>query len=165
MAELTNLETKLAEVIGLAMAAQDLGDRASSLAKKEKRTDLVRTLAKMKREAAEAEREGTQVAGALDGKKTAILKEARATKAKAGKMASTYLDRSADALDAFEFMTMAEAGEVGHWSVLGELNRKANDPRIRALVRKHGPIQKRHLQEAQRGALQLAADENPNEAA
>jgi hypothetical protein len=34
-------------------------------------------------------------------------------------MMSTYLGDDADALDGFEFLTMAEAGEVGHWSVVG----------------------------------------------
>lgn len=165
MPELTNLDTKLAEVIGLAMAAQDLGDKASKLAKKEKHNKLVKTVEQMKREAAQAQRQGTEVAGTLDGKKTAILREARATKAKAAKMASTYLDRRADALDAFEFMTMAEAGEVGHWAVLGELNKKARNPGISSLVRAQLPIQKRHLKEAQQGALELAADEDPNDAA
>ena len=29
-------------------------------------------------------------------------------------MMSTYLDEDSDALDGFEFLTMAEAGEVGH---------------------------------------------------
>ena len=29
-------------------------------------------------------------------------------------MARTYLGDDADALDGFEFLTMAEAGEVGH---------------------------------------------------
>ena len=33
-------------------------------------------------------------------------------------MMTTYLDKDADALDGFEFLTMAEAAEVGHWSVL-----------------------------------------------
>ena len=33
-------------------------------------------------------------------------------------MMSTYLDPDADALDGFEFLTMAEAAEVGHWAVL-----------------------------------------------
>jgi hypothetical protein len=115
----------------------------------------------MRKEAKEAERQGTQVAGMLNGKKAAILKEARSTKAKAAKMMSTYLDRNADALDVFEFMTMAEAGEVGHWAVLGELNKKARHPGISSLVRTQLPIQKRHLKEAQQGALEIAADEDP----
>ena len=54
----------------------------------------------------------------FDGKKTAILDEARTTKSKGAEMMKTYLDSDSDALDGFEFLTMAEAGEVGHWSVL-----------------------------------------------
>ena len=53
MKGLTNLESKLAEVIGLAMAAQAVGDKASQLAKKEKRASLARTVEQMKREAIE----------------------------------------------------------------------------------------------------------------
>ena len=30
-------------------------------------------------------------------------------------MMRTYLGADADGLDGFEFLTMAEAGEVGHW--------------------------------------------------
>jgi hypothetical protein len=44
---------------------------------------------------------------------------------KAAEMMSTYLDPDSDALDGFEFLTMAEAGEVGHWSVLSALNKQA----------------------------------------
>ena len=44
-------------------------------------------------------------------------------------MMSTYLGDDADDLDGFEFLTMAEAGEVGHWSVLGKLNERAGDER------------------------------------
>ena len=47
-------------------------------------------------------------------------------------MMSTYLGSDADDLDGFEFLTMAEAGEVGHWEILGKLNekgRRGRDPR------------------------------------
>jgi hypothetical protein len=165
MAELTNLETKLAEVIGLAMAAQKATDRVARLAGKEGRNDLVQTLERMAREAAAAEKRGTALAGDFDGKKTAILKEARETRSKAEKMMSTYLDRGADALDGFEFLTMAEASEVGHWSVLGELNKRARHAGVRALVQQQLPIQKQHFKEAQAAALTLAASEDPNEEA
>lgn len=36
-------------------------------------------------------------------------------------MMSTYLGGDSDGLDGFEFLTMAEAGEVGHWAVLDKL--------------------------------------------
>ena len=56
-----------------------------------------------------------ELAGSFEGKKTAILDEARDVKGKGATMLSTYLDDDSDALDGFEFLTMAEAAEVGHW--------------------------------------------------
>ena len=163
MAELTNLETKLGEVIGLAMAAQVATKKISKLAEKEGHDDLVQTLKTMADEAQQAERRGTALAGQFKGKKSAILEEARTVKGKASDMMSTYLDEDSDALDGFEFLTMAEASEVGHWSVLGKMNQKARNAGIKELVAAQLPIQKRHLRDAMEGSLQLAADEDPHE--
>ena len=69
-----------------------------------------------------------EVADGREGKKTAILDKARETKQEAEEMMRTYLE-DADGLDGFEFLTMAEAAEVGHWSVLGKLNEQANRER------------------------------------
>jgi hypothetical protein len=160
--ELTNLESKLGEVIGLAMAAQGATDKIGKLTTDR---DLKRQLKTMKTEASEGEQRGTQVAGTFSGKKAAILKEAREVRQKANKMMTTYLDRSADALDGFEFLTMAEAGEVGHWTVLEELNRQAKHPGIRELTRMQLPIQRRHLKDAMAGTARLAAKEDANGAA
>ena len=44
MAELTNLESKLGEVVGLAMAAQEAGQKVAKLAKDEGNEELVETL-------------------------------------------------------------------------------------------------------------------------
>jgi hypothetical protein len=163
MAELTNLETKLGEVLGLLMAAEDAGKKVSRLAKKEKQDELVARLQEMASEAAEGKKRVQEAAGEFEGKKTAILEEARSVKAKATDMMSTYLDEDADALDGFEFLTMAEASEVGHWSVLGKLNEKARNERVRELVEWQLPIQERHFETAMAGSLKLAADEDPNE--
>ena len=86
----------------------------------------------MAEEAAKAEKARHEIAEGIEGKKTAILKEARSVKTKAREMMSTYLDPDADALDGFEFLTMAEASEVGHWSVLDKLNEKARHPELRS---------------------------------
>jgi len=160
MAELTNLETKLGEVIGLAMAAQAAIDRVSKLADGEK--DLVAQMKTMRAEAADAERGGTELAGTFDGKKNKILTEARTVKKKGSEMLKTYLDRDSDLLDGMEFMTMAEAGEVGHWSVLAQMNKKAKHPGIRELVSRQLPIQKRHLRDVSAASLTLAAREDPD---
>ena len=111
MAELTVMEEKLAEVLGLAMAAKAATDKVSGLTED---PALQSTLERMAAEAGEAEERCTDVASELDGKKTAILEKARETKAEAAEMMKTYLGEDAEALDGFEFLTMAEAGEVGH---------------------------------------------------
>ena len=126
MADLTNLETKLGEVTGLAMAAQAATEKVLVLAKHEDEMILVSKLRQMHDEAAETEKRCTDLASTFDGKKTAILEEARTTKAKGAEMMKTYLDSDSDSLDGFEFLTMAEAGEVGHWSVLQAMNAEAN---------------------------------------
>src|SRR3954464_11770370 len=161
MAELTNLESKLGEVIGLAMAAQGATDKVGKL--DELDGDLEQELERMNKEAKEAEERATEVAASFDGKKTAILEEAREVKHKAPGMMQDYLDRTADALDGFEFLTMAEAGEVGHWEILKTLNERARNSEGRELVDWAIPIQQRHLEEVRQGSLQLAASEDPNE--
>jgi hypothetical protein len=165
VAELTNMESKLGEVVGLAMAAQEATDKVAKLAREDGEDDLVAALEQMHKEAKETEERGTDVAASFEGKKTAILEEARETKQKAKEMMSTYLDQASDALDGFEFLTMAEAGEVGHWEILGTLNERARKPEVQELVDWALPIQRRHFEEAGESSLKLAAGEDPNEAA
>jgi hypothetical protein len=163
MAELTNLESKLGEVVGLAMAAQEAGRKVTKLAQGDGNDDLVRELERMRGEAKETEERGTEVAGLFEGKKTAILDEANEVKQKAKQMMKTYLDDAADALDGFEFLTMAEAGEVGHWEILGTLNERARKSEVSELVDWALPIQKRHLETVRKASLELASEEDPNE--
>jgi len=160
MAALTVLEDKLAEVLGLAMAAQAATDKVARLTGE---TALSKVLERMHEEAAETEARCTELAGELDGKKTAILDKARETKAEATEMMKTYLGEESDALDGFEFLTMAEAGEVGHWSVLRKLNERARRNDVQDLVDWALPIQERHFQAVLDGSLELAAKEDPNE--
>ena len=159
MAELTNLETKLGEVIGLAMAAQAATEKVEKLTKD--RT-LAKQLKTMRQEAEMAEKRGTELAGTFDGKKSKIVAEARTVKRKGAEMMKTYLDRSSDELDGFEFLTMAEAGEVGHWQVLDQLNKKARHPGIGELVKVQLAIQRRHLRDVMAASVALAAKEDPN---
>ena len=164
MTELTTLETKLGEVTGLAMAAQDLTTKVTRLVKKEKEHgELVGTLERMGREAAETQERCEEVAAGLNGKKAAILRKARETKKEAQEMAKTYLGSDADALDGFEFMTMAEAGEVGHWGVVTEMAKNAKQRDLQALARWAAPIQKRHFDATLKGSLALARSQDPNE--
>jgi coenzyme F420-reducing hydrogenase alpha subunit len=162
MAELTNLEEKLAEVTGLAMAAESAGGKVTKLTE-EQDGDLAKTLQQMAKEAAETAERCEQVASTFEGKKTAILDEAREVKKKASEMMSTYLDSDSDALDGFEFLTMAEAAEVGHWSVLQTMNESAGNEQVRDLVSWALPIQQRHFEQVLQGSQKLAAEEDPNE--
>ena len=161
MAELTNLESKLGEVLGLAMAAQGATEKVRKLDALD--GELEQTLDRMHEEAKQAEERATKVAGEFEGKKTAILDEAREVKQKATEMMQDYLDQDADALDGFEFLTMAEAGEVGHWEILKTLNERARNSGVQDLVEWSIPIQQRHFEQVRQGSLKLAAEEDPNE--
>jgi hypothetical protein len=158
MAEINTLEEKLAEVIGLAQAAQGATETVEGMLDDDQ---LKQELQRMREEAEETERRGTEIAAERDGKKTAILDKARETKQVAEEMLSTYLGDDADGLDGFEFLTMAEAAEVGHWAVLGKLNEKAGEDQIRELVDWALPIQERHFETAKSGSLTLAGSEDP----
>jgi len=165
VAELSNLESKLGEVVGLAMAAQEAGDKVAKLAKEGGDDELVATLERMVQQAKETQERGTEVASSFEGKKTAILEEARDVKGKAQQMMKTYLDGASDTLDGFEFLTMAEAGEVGHWEILGTLSERAGNSDVSQLVGWALPIQQQHLETVRSTSLKLAADEDPNQPA
>jgi hypothetical protein len=159
MAELTTLEEKLAEVTGLAKAAQEATQKVEGLVDDE---ELASQLQTMREEAEETERRCTELADQRDGKKTAILEKAQETKNEAAEMMSTYLGSDSDDLDGFEFLTMAEAGEVGHWEILGKLNEKAGEAELKELVEWALPIQERHLRDVRQASLTLAEEEDPN---
>lgn len=165
MAELTKVETKLGEVIGLAMAAQVATKTVAKLARADKRVGLVELLGKMGDEAKEAERRGTAAAATFDGKKSAILKEAREVKSKGAEMMAIYLDEESDSLDGLEFLTIAEAGEVGHWEILARFNKRARHPEIKSLTSWGLPIQKRHLSDVRASSLQIVDAEDPSDPA
>ncbi len=160
MAELTTLEEKLAEVLGLAQAAQGATEKVEGMVEDD---EIVAALQKMRDEAEETERRCTEVADNRDGKKTVILEKAQETKTEATEMMSTYLGDESDGLDGFEFLTMAEAGEVGHWAVLGKLNESAGESEISELVEWALPIQERHFADVKDGSLKLAGEKDPYE--
>jgi hypothetical protein len=162
MAELTTLEEKPAEVTGLAAAAQDATKKVEGMLDGED-SELAQALRKMREEAEETERRCAEVAGERDGKKTAILDKAAETKKEAKEFMDIYLGEDSDGLDGFEFLTMTEAGEAGHWAILGNVNEKAGEAELRELVDWALPIQERHLEEMREGSLRLAAEEDPYE--
>ena len=159
MSDLTTLEEKLAEVTGLAGAAQETTKKAESLLDG---GPLAATLREMREQAEETERRCEEVAGEREGRKTSILEKAQETKNEAVEMMRTYLGEDSDELDGFEFLIMAEAGEFGHWAILDKLNESAGDEAVRELVEWALPIQEEHLKTVRDGSLQLAAEEDPS---
>jgi hypothetical protein len=158
VAELTTLESKVGEVLGLAMASQGVTTKVMKLVEDDQ---IKRSLQKMHDDAAKVEQLGTELVSgdAYTGKKTAILEKARETKGEATEMMKTYLGDDADELDGFEFLTMAEAGELGHWEIVREMSRRTGDGAALELADWAIPIQKRHTEVVRESSLELAAEE------
>jgi hypothetical protein len=69
MADLTVLDEKLAEVLGLAQAAQTAAKKVATLARKEKETELVQLMEQMGDDAAKVQQRCDVVAGSRDGRR------------------------------------------------------------------------------------------------
>ena len=161
MAELTVLEAKLGEVLGLAMAAQAATKKVEGFVE-DGDDDIKRTLQRMRDDAAETQQRCEDVAAGFEGKKTAISDKGREVKQKVEKMMTTYLDGEKDPLDGFEFLEMAEAGELGHWEIVHEVAADAGDRQIVELAEWARQVQRKHVELTKEGALKLARDEDPS---
>ena len=164
MAELTHLDEKLAEVLGLAQAAQAATKKVATLARQESDTELLELLERMGDEAAGVEQRCDELAASRDGVKTAITNKARETKAEVNEFMRTYLE-DAEALDGLEFLSMAEAGELVHWEILAKLNETANDGEIAQVVKFALPLQQAHVDAVKEQSLRLAGEQDPGEPA
>jgi len=80
MAEISTVEEKLAEVTGLAQAAQGAIEKVAPLIEDD---SVSKSLEQMKKEAEETEERCTSVIEEREGRKTAILDKARETKQEA----------------------------------------------------------------------------------
>jgi hypothetical protein len=156
MAELTPLDEKLGEVLGLAQAAQEA---TSKVARMEGAEGFRSRLERMSREAAETEQRTDELVDALEGRKTAIREKAAETKSEAKEMMQTYLADEEEALDGFEFLTMAEAGELGHWEIVKSMGDALGDDRVSALADWAVGVQRKHLDAVRESSLELAVAE------
>lgn len=86
MADLTTLEEKLAEVTGLAGAAQETTKKVESMLDGSSLAESVRQM-----EAEETESRCVELADRREGKKTAILEKAQETKSEATEEGSGFL--------------------------------------------------------------------------
>jgi len=156
MDELTPLDEKLAEVLGLAQAAQQATKHVAGMDGAEDHKGL---LDAMGEQAAETERRTDAYIDTLEGRKTAIREQARETKSEAVDMMKTYLEGEEEALDGFEFLSMAEAGELCHWEIVGVMAGEAGADDAKSLAEWAVPIQQRHVETVRRASLQLAKEE------
>lgn len=156
MADLTPLDEKLAEVLGLAQAAQDATTKVAAMnGAEDYRSDLER----MSEEATETEQRTDAFIDSLDGRKTAIRDMAAETKAEAKEMMSTYLAEETDALDGFEFLTMAEAGELGHWEIVRAIADTQGDQHACDLADWAVGVQAQHFETVREISVELAVSE------
>ena len=156
MADLTPLDEKLGEVLGLAQAAQDATKKVSSM---EGADDFESKLERMHEQAAETERRTGALVDALEGKKTAIRDKARETKGEATEMMRTYLGDEEEALDGFEFLSMAEAGELCHWEIVETMAETVDAGEVHDLATWAVGVQREHVETVRRASLTLAAEE------
>jgi hypothetical protein len=156
MADLTPLDEKLGEVLGLAQAAQAATDKVSRM---EGAADFEGDLERMREQAAETERRTGELVDGLEGRKTAIRDKARETKGEATEMMGTYLGGEEEALDGFEFLSMAEAGELCHWEIVEKMAATIGAADVDDLATWAVGIQREHVDTVRRASLELAAEE------
>jgi hypothetical protein len=153
MAELTPLDEKLGEVLGLAQAAQDATKQVSGM---EDAEDFEEQLERMRAEAEETERRTDGLVDGIDGKKTAIREKARETKSEAVDMMKTYLAGEDEALDGFEFLSMAEAGELCHWEIVQTMADTLSLDDVSELADWAVEVQRGHIETVRAASLELA---------
>jgi hypothetical protein len=156
MADLTPLDEKLAEVLGLAQAAQAATETVGSM---EDADEFAEALERMRGEAAETEQRIDELIDTLEGKKTAIRDMARETKSEAKEMMNAYLGDEEEALDGFEFLSMAEAGELCHWEIVERMSETLGIDDVRSLASWAVGVQREHVETVRQASLELAAQE------
>src|SRR3954454_24240362 len=104
MAELTPLDEKLGEVLGLAQAAQEATAKVAGM---EGADEFKERLDQMRREAAETERRTDELIDSFDGRKTAIRDKAGQTKVGRREMMQTELGEEEEGVGGFEYRPMA----------------------------------------------------------
>jgi hypothetical protein len=116
-------------------------------------------LDRMRDQAEETERRTDALIDSLQGRKTAIRELAQETKTEAEEMLRTYLADEEEALDGVEFLTMAEAGELGHWEIVQTMSKTVGEDEVTQLADWAVEIQRGHFDGVRESSLKLAEDE------
>jgi hypothetical protein len=121
--------------------------------------DFKADLDRMGEEAAETERRTDGHIDTLEGRKTAIREKARETKSEAVEMMKTYLEGEEEALDGFEFLSMAEAGELCHWEIVQTIASTTGEAEAKQLADWAVDVQQTHIEGVRKADLALALEE------
>lgn len=144
MPELAAAQEKLAQALGLALAAPVALAKAGAEVDDAELRDL---LLHMGYEAKEARARCLEVArGWGDEVATEIVQRAHSYEDKAGETLRAWVRPATTALERFEVLAMAEAAEVVTWRSLALLG--AGDPALAELVEWGVPVQERHFADA-----------------
>jgi hypothetical protein len=156
VAELTPLDVKLGEVLGLAQAAQDATREVAKLAEHH---DSVRRLETMRAEEAETERRTLALLDRVAAKRGQIEAKGAEARSSVRELMRTYLGEHSDEVTGFAFLTMAEAGELGRWEIVRELSERSGDHAVLELAEWAITVQERHKIFVRECSLELAAEE------
>jgi rubrerythrin len=154
------LEEQIGECLGLERAAQKAVEELDSKGLLGE-PGLKDKIMDMKSEAGGHEQKLQQLIGQVAGPEElnpqSIEEHAQETEQKASEMMKTYLGEDPDTLDALEFLSIAEGGEVIHYEVLSKLAGEVESKRFGTTVRSILKEEKEHLQLCIRLAKSAAA--------
>jgi len=159
MAELTVLQEKLAVAWGLALAAATLTEKVDERTHDRK---LLLELSRMRSDALETQSRCHGEAARLP---VDVFEELRATAQRtrnhAGELSIIWLKSGTDAVGAWTFLAMGEAGEVAAWLAVTQLAEEAANRPLLELAHWALDVQRAHLESALAGTVALAAVERP----
>jgi hypothetical protein len=156
---LTVLQEKLAEAHGLAIAATALTQKVEAIVDE---PTLVRELRAMRADAEEARARCLLVQRQLPEELFEELRaHANTTHEKAADLVAPWFKAGTGPMRAWNFLAMAEAGEVATWTELAALAARADEDDVAELAKWGLPVQQRHLETALEGAVVLATQLDP----
>lgn len=156
---LSELEEKLAEGHGLAIAATAVTDKVAALVEDDV---LLTELGTMHREADETRARCLEAEGSFgDELAEALLAHANTVSEKASDLAGAWFGAGTGPLTAWSFLAMGEAAEVAVWSAVATMARRLPDELISELGSWAVEVQTRHLEAALSGAIRLAELTDP----
>lgn len=151
MPEPTNAQRKLAQALGLAIAAPAALDKVAEAVEDD---ELRAVLSRTRREALEARDRCLEVAARWPDLEHEIVALAHDFSDKAGETLRAWVRPATGAVERFEVLAMLETGEVAAWTSLALVG--ARVPAIAKLAEWGLPVQEQHLVDALQAARRLA---------